>query len=127
MSDRPDIPDDALADLLDDGRVNGSTRPGAIGSVPAVPSRPPAELPATMTPTEVEELKRLAGVEIAPGGVLDAVTGGKIRTVIRAATLALMSFLGTTQIVPGRVLGLIIAALAAAEIALYTLVKGAQQ
>lgn len=133
MSDRPDIPDDALADLLDDGRVNGSTRPGAIGSVPAVPSRPPAiadgsaELPATMTPTEVEELKRLAGVTVAPGGVLDAVTGGKIRTVIRAATLALMSFLGTTQIVPGRVLGIVIAALAAAEIALYTLVKGASE
>lgn len=133
MSDRPDIPDDALADLLDDGRVNGSTRPGAIGSVPAVPSRPPAiadgsaELPDVMTPTQVVELKRLAGVEIAPGGVLDAVTGGKIRTVIRAATLALMSFLGTTQIVPGRVLGIVIAALAAAEIALYTLVKGAQQ
>lgn len=133
MSDRPDIPDDALADLLDDGRVNGSTRPGAIGSVPAVPSRPPAiadgsaELPATMTPTQVVELKRLAGVEVAPGGVLDAVTGGKIRTVIRAATLALMSFLGTTQIVPGRVLGIVIAALAAAEIALYTLVKGASE
>ncbi len=133
MSDRPDIPDDALADLLDDGRVNGSTRPGAIGSVPAVPSRPPAiadgsaELPATMTPTQVVELKRLAGVEIAPGGVLDAVTGGKIRTVLRAASLGITSFLGLAELVPGRVIGLIIAGLTAAEIALYTLVKGAQQ
>lgn len=140
MSDHPDPAawdagawSGAADDLLDDGIVNGSNRPGAVGSVPAVPSRTPAiadgssELPAVMTPTQVVELKRLAGVEIAPGGVLDAVTGGKIRTVLRAASLGITSFLGTTQIVPGRVLGLIIAGLAAAEIALYTLVKGAQQ
>jgi hypothetical protein len=125
--------DDALADLLDDGIVNGSNRPGAVGSVPAVPSRTPAiadgsgDLPATMTPTEVLELKRLAGVEIAPGGVLDAITGAKIRTVLRAVALSLTSFLGTAEIVPGRVIGLIIAGLTAAEVALYTLVKGAQQ
>jgi hypothetical protein len=125
--------DDALADLLDDGIVNGSNRPGAVGSVPATPSRTPAiadgsgDLPATMTPTEVLELKRLAGVEIAPGGVLDAITGAKIRTVLRAVALSLTSFLGTAEIVPGRVIGLIIAGLTAAEVALYTLVKGAQQ
>lgn len=125
--------EDDLADLLDDGIANRSNRPGDVGSVPAVPSRTPAiddgsnELPATMTPTQVVELKRLAGVEVTPGGVLDAITGAKIRTVIRAASLAITSFLGTAQIVPGRVIGLILAGLAAAELALYTLVKGAQQ
>lgn len=133
MTDRPDIPEESLADLLDDGIVNGSTRPGAVGSVPATPSRTPAiadgssELPAVMTPTQVVELKRLAGVEIAPGGVLDAITGAKIRTVLRAASLGITSFLGLAELVPGRVIGLIIAGLTAAEIALYTLVKGAQQ
>ena len=86
-----------------------------------------SELPAVMTPTQVVELKRLAGVEIAPGGVLDAVTGGKIRTVLRAASLGITSFLGLAELVPGRVIGLIIAGLTAAELALYTLVKGAQQ
>ncbi len=85
------------------------------------------ELPAVLTPTQVVELKRLAGVEIAPGGVLDAITGAKIRTVLRAVALSLTSFLGTAEIVPGRVIGLIIAGLTAAEIGLYTLVKGAQQ
>lgn len=140
MSDHPDPAaweasawSGAADDLLDDGIVNGSNRPGAVGSVPAVPSRTPAiadgssELPAVMTPTQVVELKRLAGVEIAPGGVLDAVTGGKIRTVLRAASLGITSFLGLVDLVPGRVIGLIIAGLTAAEIALYTLVKGAQQ
>lgn len=85
------------------------------------------DLPAVMTPTQVVELKRLAGVEIAPGGVLDAVTGAKIRTVLRAASLGITSFLGLAELVPGRVIGLIIAGLTAAELALYTLVKGAQQ
>ena len=140
MSDHPDPAaweasawSGAADDLLDDGIVNGSNRPGAVGSVPAVPSRTPAiadgssELPAVMTPTQVVELKRLAGVEIAPGGVLDAVTGGKIRTVLRAASLGITSFLGLAELVPGRVIGLIIAGLTAAEVALYTLVKGAQQ
>ena len=140
MSDHPDPAaweasawTGAADDLLDDGIVNGSNRPGAVGSVPAVPSRTPAiadgssELPAVMTPTQVVELKRLAGVEIAPGGVLDAVTGGKIRTVLRAASLGITSFLGLAELVPGRVIGLIIAGLTAAELALYTLVKGAQQ
>lgn len=140
MSDHPDPAaweadawSGAADDLLDDGIVNGSNRPGAVGSVPAVPSRTPAiadgssELPAVMTPTQVVELKRLAGVEIAPGGVLDAVTGGKIRTVLRAASLGITSFLGLAELVPGRVIGLIIAGLTAAELALYTLVKGAQQ
>ena len=140
MSDHPDPAaweadawSGAADDLLDDGIVNGSNRPGAVGSVPAVPSRTPAiadgssELPAVMTPTQVVELKRLAGVEIAPGGVLDAITGAKIRTVLRAVALSLTSFLGTAEIVPGRVIGLIIAGLTAAEVALYTLVKGAQQ
>ena len=140
MSDHPDPAaweadawSGAADDLLDDGIVNGSNRPGAVGSVPAVPSRTPAiadgssELPAVMTPTQVVELKRLAGVEVAPGGVLDAVTGGKIRTVLRAASLGITSFLGLAELVPGRVIGLIIAGLTAAEIALYTLVKGAQQ
>ena len=140
MSDHPDPAaweadawSGAADDLLDDGIVNGSNRPGAVGSVPAVPSRTPAiadgsnELPAVMTPTQVVELKRLAGVEIAPGGVLDAITGAKIRTVLRAVALSLTSFLGTAEIVPGRVIGLIIAGLTAAELALYTLVKGAQQ
>lgn len=140
MSDHPDPAaweasawTGAADDLLDDGIVNGSNRPGAVGSVPAVPSRTPAiadgssELPAVMTPTQVVELKRLAGVEIAPGGVLDAVTGGKIRTVLRAASLGITSFLGLAELVPGRVIGLIIAGLTAAEVALYTLVKGAQQ
>lgn len=125
--------DDDLADLLDDGLVNHSNRPGEVGTVPAVPSRTPAiadgstELPAVMTPTQVVELKRLAGVEIAPGGVLDAITGAKIRTVLRAVALSLTSFLGTAEIVPGRIVGLILAGLTAAELALYTLVKGAQQ
>lgn len=140
MSDHPDPAawdadawNHAADDLLDDGIVNGSNRPGAVGSVPAVPSRTPAiadgssELPAVMTPTQVVELKRLAGVEVAPGGVLDAVTGGKIRTVLRAASLGITSFLGLAELVPGRVIGLIIAGLTAAELALYTLVKGAQQ
>ena len=140
MSDHPDPAaweadawTGAADDLLDDGIVNGSNRPGAVGSVPAVPSRTPAiadgssELPAVMTPTQVVELKRLAGVEVAPGGVLDAVTGGKIRTVLRAASLGITSFLGLAELVPGRVIGLIIAGLTAAEVALYTLVKGAQQ
>lgn len=140
MSDHPDPAaweadawSGAADDLLEDGIVNGSNRPGAVGSVPAVPSRTPAiadgssELPAVMTPTQVVELKRLAGVEIAPGGVLDAVTGGKIRTVLRAASLGITSFLGLAELVPGRVIGLIIAGLTAAEVALYTLVKGAQQ
>ena len=140
MSDHPDPAaweadawSGAADDLLDDGIVNGSNRPGAVGSVPAVPSRTPAiadgssELPAVMTPTQVVELKRLAGVEIAPGGVLDAVTGGKIRTVLRAASLGITSFLGLADIAPGRVVGLILAGLTAAEVALYTLVKGAQQ
>lgn len=140
MSDHPDPAaweadawSGAADDLLDDGIVNGSNRPGAVGSVPAVPSRTPAiadgssELPDVMTPTQVVELKRLAGVEIAPGGVLDAITGAKIRTVLRAVALSLTSFLGTAEIVPGRVIGLIIAGLTAAELALYTLVKGAQQ
>lgn len=140
MSDHPDPAaweagawSGAADDLLDDGIVNGSNRPGAVGSVPAVPSRTPAiadgsnELPDVMTPTQVVELKRLAGVEIAPGGVLDAITGAKIRTVLRAVALSLTSFLGTAEIVPGRVIGLIIAGLTAAEIGLYTLVKGAQQ
>ena len=140
MSDHPDPAaweadawSGAADDLLDDGIVNGSNRPGAVGSVPAVPSRTPAiadgsnELPDVMTPTQVVELKRLAGVEIAPGGVLDAITGAKIRTVLRAVALSLTSFLGTAEIVPGRVIGLIIAGLTAAEVALYTLVKGAQQ
>jgi hypothetical protein len=128
-----DIPDDALADLLDDGVVNRSNRPGAVGSVPTTPSRTPAiadgsgDLPATMTPTEVLELKRLAGVEVTPGGVLDAVTGAKIRTVLRAVALSLTSFLGIADIVPGRIVGLILAGLTAAELGLYTLVKGAQQ
>ena len=140
MSDHPDPAaweadawSGAADDLLDDGIVNGSNRPGAVGSVPAVPSRTPAiadgssELPAVMTPTQVVELKRLAGVEVAPGGVLDAVTGGKIRTVLRAASLGITSFLGLAELVPGRVVGLILAGLTAAEVALYTLVKGAQQ
>lgn len=124
---------DELDDLLDDGIVNRSNRPGAVGSVPATPSRTPAiadgsdELPATLTPTQVVELKRLAGVEIAPGGVLDAVTGAKIRTVLRAVALSLTSFLGIAGIVPGRIVGLILAGLTAAELGLYTLVKGAQQ
>ena len=140
MSDHPDPAaweadawSGAADDLLDAGIVNGSNRPGAVGSVPAVPSRTPAiadgssELPAVMTPTQVVELKRLAGVEIAPGGVLDAVTGGKIRTVLRAVALSVTSFLGLADIAPGRVVGLILAGLTAAELALYTLVKGAQQ
>ena len=140
MSDHPDPAaweadawSGAADDLLDDGIVNGSNRPGAVGSVPAVPSRTPAiadgssELPAVMTPTQVVELKRLAGVEVAPGGVLDAVTGGKIRTVLRAVALRVTSFLGLADIAPGRVVGLILAGLTAAELALYTLVKGAQQ
>lgn len=140
MSDHPDPAaweadawSGAADDLLDDGIVNGSNRPGDVGSVPAVPSRTPAiadgsgDLPATMTPTEVLELKRLAGVEIAPGGVLDAVTGAKIRTVLRAVALSLTSFLGIAGIVPGRIVGLILAGLTAAELGLYTLVKGAQQ
>lgn len=126
--------DDDLADLLDDGVVNGSNRrPGELGGAVAEPSRTPSiadgsnDLPAVMTPTQVVELKRLAGVEVAPGGVLDAITGAKIRTVLRAVALSATSFLGTAQIVPGRVIGLILAALTAAELALYTLVKGAQQ
>ena len=144
MSDHPDPAawearawTGAADDLLDDGIVNGSNRPapGQIGGAEATPAaiRTPAiadgssELPAVMTPTQVVELKRLAGVEIAPGGVLDAVTGGKIRTVLRAASLGITSFLGLAEIVPGRVIGLIIAGLTAAEVALYTLVKGAQQ
>ena len=140
MSDHPDPAaweadawSGAADDLLDDGIVNGSNRPGAVGSVPAVPSRTPAiadgssELPAVMTPTQVVELKRLAGVEVAPGGVLDAITGGKIRTVLRAVALSVTSFLGLADIAPGRVVGLILAGLTAAELALYTLVKGAQQ
>lgn len=133
MTGPADIPDDALADLLDDGIANRSNRPGAVGSVPTTPSRTPAiadgsnELPAVMTPTQVVELKRLAGVEVAPGGVLDAVTGGKIRTVLRAVALSLTSFLGIADIVPGRIVGLILAGLTAAELGLYTLVKGAQQ
>lgn len=139
MSDHPDPAaweadawSGAADDLLDDGIVNGSNRPGAVGSVPAA-SRTPAiadgssELPAVMTPTQVVELKRLAGVEVAPGGVLDAVTGGKIRTVLRAVALSITSFLGLADIAPGRVVGLILAGLTAAEVALYTLVKGAQQ
>ncbi len=129
--------DDDLRDLLDDGLVNRSHRPapGAIGGADATPAaiRTPAiadgssELPDVMTPTQVVELKRLAGVEIAPGGVLDAVTGGKIRTVLRAVALSLTSFLGIAGIVPGRIVGLILAGLTAAELGLYTLVKGAQQ
>lgn len=131
MSDHPDPAaweasawTGAADDLLDDGIANGSNRPapGAIGGVDATPS-----LPAVMTPTQVVELKRLAGVEIAPGGVLDAVTGGKIRTVLRAVALSVTSFLGLADIAPGRVVGLILAGLTAAELALYTLVKGAQQ
>lgn len=133
MTGPADIPDDALADLLDDGIANRSNRPGAVGSVPTTPSRTPAiadgsaELPAVMTPTQVVELKRLAGVEVAPGGVLDAITGAKIRTVLRAVALSLTSFLGIADIVPGRIVGLILAGLTAAELGLYTLVKGAQQ
>ncbi len=133
MTDRPDIPDDALDDLLDDGLVNGSHRPGAVGSVPTAPSRTPAiadgsaELPASLTPTQVLELKRLAGVEVTPGGVLDAITGAKIRTVMRSLALAITSFLATTQLAPGRVVGIILAALTAGELALYTLVKGTQE
>lgn len=144
MSDHPDPAaweasawTGAADDLLDDGLVNRSHRPapGAIGGADATPAaiRTPAiadgsnELPDVMTPTQVVELKRLAGVEIAPGGVLDAITGAKIRTVLRAVALSLTSFLGTAEIVPGRVIGLIIAGLTAAEVALYTLVKGAQQ
>lgn len=129
--------DDDLRDLPDDGLVNRSHRPapGAIGGADATPAaiRTPAiadgssELPDVMTPTQVVELKRLAGVEIAPGGVLDAVTGAKIRTVLRAVALSLTSFLGIAGIVPGRIVGLILAGLTAAELGLYTLVKGAQQ
>ena len=61
MSDHPDPAaweasawTGAADDLLDDGIVNGSNRPGAVGSVPAVPSRTPAiadgssELPADL-------------------------------------------------------------------------------
>ena len=61
MSDHPDPAaweadawSGAADDLLDDGIVNGSNRPGAVGSVPAVPSRTPAiadgssELPADL-------------------------------------------------------------------------------
>ncbi len=135
MSDHPDPAaweasawTGAADDLLDDGIVNGSNRPapGQIGGAPAIADGS-SELPAVMTPTQVVELKRLAGVEIAPGGVLDAVTGAKIRTVLRAVALSLTSFLGIAGIVPGRIVGLILAGLTAAELGLYTLVKGAQQ
>ena len=115
MTGPADIPDDALADLLDDGVVTPAIADGSN------------ELPAVMTPTQVVELKRLAGVEVAPGGVLDAITGAKIRTVLRAVALSLTSFLGIADIVPGRIVGLILAGLTAAELGLYTLVKGAQQ
>ena len=129
MTGPADIPDDALADLLDDGIANRSNRPGAVGSVPTTEICTPAIADGSGKPRrhDPDAGRRNQAPRrrwVAPGGVLDAVTGGKIRTVLRAVASRSRRSSASPTSSPAASSASSSAGLTAAELGLYTLVKG---